>query len=612
MADKDPLNISGQVVAEKYRIDQLVGEGGFAVVYVAEHTIWKQPVAVKFFSGLSQAPGECRDELLQQFFQEGALLTELSSQTAGIVQARDVGAYTTPSGQWLPYMVLEWLDGTPLDAVLAEDQRRGQPWNEDAVVGFLRRILPILDVAHRRGIAHRDIKPANIFVMGSDARAHDTPCKLLDFGVAKMVSDHAKVSAALAKTGLAITSFTPRYGAPEQFTRSHGATGPWTDVYAVALLACEMLTGRPALDGEDMVQFGFSSANPAKRPTPRALGATISDRLEAVFAKALAVRPEDRFQHAGEFLEGTLTEIDLRATAASDPGPAAASEVVPVRPLETSPSLPLAPTVLVQPDGRPMLPTPMAAKAPTAEVAPTEASAQGPATTKDQPPSRGERKSGLASFIFILLLLAGGVVAFSTTELRGAKEVRELFSPVLRLVRNEAAQQLPKLREKTRQAVDNAVDMLAGAGAPAQAECPLGTRRIASASAHAQEGAAVPGEHATEPVCVDEKLVSESEYDGCAVCERPRSSRARRRSDGQSQFCIDGKAPSIDPIRCVTWKQADIYCASRAARLPTEDELRAMGPMTGPMTGPAPGEWTQAKPSAGPEKGRTFRCARGP
>lgn len=600
MADKDPLNIAGQVVAEKYRIDQLVGEGGFAVVYVAEHTIWKQPVAVKFFSGLSQAPASCRDELLQQFFQEGALLTELSSQTAGIVQARDVGAYTTPSGLWLPFMVLEWLDGTPLDAVLAEDQRRGQPWNEGEVVGFLRRILPILDVAHRRGIAHRDIKPANIFIMGSDARAADTPCKLLDFGVAKMVSDHAKVSAALAKTGVAITSFTPRYGAPEQFTRSHGATGPWTDVYAVALLACEMLTGRAALDGEDMVQFGFSSANPARRPTPRALGAAISAPLESVFAKALAVRPEDRFQHAGQFLESTLGAIDPRATVPSD--------VVPVRPLESSPSLPLAPTVLVQPDGRPLVPAPPEAKASPAEVEPAEAPAQGPRTTRPQPPPRKEHKSGVASFVFILLLMAGGVVAFSTTDFRGAREVRELFSPVLRLVRNEAAQQLPKLREKTRQAVGNAVDMLAGSGVPAPAECPLGTRRIASASAHGRQGAAASAEHAAEPICVDENLVSETEYDGCAVCERPRSSRTRRKTDGLSQFCVDGRAPTLDPIRCATWKQADIYCASRAARLPTEDELRAGSP----TTTPAPAEWTHVRPSTGPEKGLPFRCARGP
>lgn len=619
LADKDPLHLSGHLVAEKYRIDQLVGEGGFAAVYVAEHTIWKQPVAVKFFSGLSQAPGECRDELLQQFFQEGALLTELSSQTAGIVQARDVGAYTTPSGQWLPFMVLEWLDGTPLDAVLAEDQRQGRPWNEGEVVGFLRRILPILDVAHRRGIAHRDIKPANIFIMGNDARAPDTPCKLLDFGVAKMVSDHAKVSAALAKTGVAITSFTPRYGAPEQFTRSHGATGPWTDVYAVALLACEMLIGRAALDGEDMVQYGFSSANPTQRPTPRSLGAPISDRLEAVFGKALAVRPQERFQHAGEFLEGILGSLNSDSSVAATVLESPVDVVGPERHPVSSPSLPLAPTLLVQADGRPVLPVPEEAK-PTSEAAkpsPAAVSAtevptapdEGATDDEDRPSPRKERRSGVGSFIFMLLVLAGGVVAFSTTDLRGAREVREMFAPVLRLVRNEAAQQLPKLREKTRQAVDNAVDMLAGSGDRPEPACPPSTRRIASAPPHPQEGIAGPaGSGAHESVCVDESLVSETEYDGCAVCERPRSPRARRKAGDQSHFCIDGKMPTTDPIRCATWKQADIYCASRAARLPTKDELAAMTP----SAPPEPGEWTQAKPVAGDDKGRAFRCVRGP
>ncbi len=609
MADKDPLNISGQVIAEKYRIEQLVGEGGFAMVYVAEHTIWKQPVAVKFFSGLSQAPSEHREELLQQFFQEGALLTELSSQTAGIVQARDVGAYTTPTGQWLPFMVLEWLDGTPLDAILAEDHQQGRLWSEPEVLGFLRRILPILDVAHRRGIAHRDIKPANIFVMGGDARAADTPCKLLDFGVAKMVSDHAKVSAALAKTGLAITSFTPRYGAPEQFSRSHGATGPWTDVYALALLACEMLTGRAALDGEDMVQFGFSSADPARRPTPRCLGATISDRAEAFFAKALAVRPEDRFQHAGDFLEG-IADAGHPEAVAPLVSEVPLGSVVPPR--DSPPTLPLAPTVLVQADKRIVLPAPAQAKTSRPEVEPkvaAPAAEKPPLGPQREPAPRKERKSGVASFIFILLVFAGGVVAFSTTDLPGAKRLRELFSPAVRLVKSEAAQQIPKLREKTRQAVDNAVDILAGAGQPEPAECPPETRRIASAPAHAQDGTAGPGERgAGEPLCLDEHLVTEVEYDRCAVCEPPRRSRTKRKGARQSQFCIDGKLPTTDPIRCASWKQADIYCASRAARLPSEDELRAIGP----RAKQGAGEWTSTSPATGEERGRPFRCARGP
>jgi serine/threonine protein kinase len=130
MTDPDPLHIVGELIADKYRIERKVGEGGFAVVYRAEHVVWQRPVAVKLFSGLSQAPVESRDALTRDFIREGALLTELSSQTAGIVQAWDVGTYATPDGQWMPYMVLEWLEGSPLDAVLDQDQAQRMPWTE--------------------------------------------------------------------------------------------------------------------------------------------------------------------------------------------------------------------------------------------------------------------------------------------------------------------------------------------------------------------------------------------------------------------------------------------------------------------------------------------------
>jgi serine/threonine protein kinase len=479
-------------------------------------------------------------------------------------------------------MVLEWLDGTPLDALLAEDQRLGQPWTEGEVVGFLRRILPILDVAHRRGVTHRDIKPANIFVMGSAARAPDTPCKLLDFGVAKIVSEHAKVNAALAKTGVAITSFTPRYGAPEQFTRSHGATGPWTDVYSVALLACEMLTGRAALEGEDLVQFGFSSANPARRPTPRFLGARVSDQLEEVFAKALAVRPEDRFQHAGEFLEGVERGL---------PSPTQAAP---------STSLQLAPTVLVRIEDRAMAPATTKPEPPSQKTTKPEPPPSRRAKSESPPPKEAE--SGVGSLIFILVLLVGAFVGYSMTDLRGTREMRAFFSPVVRLVRKEVSQQLPKLRQKTRQVMENAADILAEA-APA---CPPGTRLVTSVPAHAPEAHSDLGEHGpTERVCVDEHPVSEMDYNKCAVCEQPNSSRGKSKTRRHAEFCIDGKTPTTDPIRCATWKQADSYCATLAARLPSEEELHALPPT---LT-PAPMEWTSATAEADRENRGPFRCA---
>ncbi|HEX9621746.1 MAG TPA: protein kinase, partial [Polyangiaceae bacterium] len=155
-SERDPLNIVGQTVAEKYVIERLVGEGGFALVYRAEHNIWKKPVAIKFFSALSSAPEADRAALHRTFVQEGALLTELSSQTAGIVQARDIGTFTSPDGRWMPFMVLEWLDGRSLETVLEEEPRRR---SLEETLRVLKPAARALDVAHGRGIAHRDIKP---------------------------------------------------------------------------------------------------------------------------------------------------------------------------------------------------------------------------------------------------------------------------------------------------------------------------------------------------------------------------------------------------------------------------------------------------------------------
>lgn len=299
MGERDPLNIVGQVLADKYRIEKLVGEGGFAVVYRATQVIWNKPVAIKLFNGLSSAPPDQRDELAAAFVQEGALLTELSTQTVNIVQARDVGTFTTPDGRWVPFMVLEWLEGKPLDEVLLQERHAGKPaWPLDEVLSLLGQAAAALEVAHKKGIAHRDIKPANLFIVPHD---ESDRVKVLDFGVAKMMSDNTHIKAALAKTGQNITSFTPQYGAPEQFNRNYGATGPWTDVYALALVGSEMLAGKEALQGDDVVQLAVCSGNPQERPTPQALGAQVPDAIEAVFAKALAVSTAQRYASAGEF-----------------------------------------------------------------------------------------------------------------------------------------------------------------------------------------------------------------------------------------------------------------------------------------------------------------------
>jgi serine/threonine protein kinase len=183
----------------------------------------------------------------------------------------------------MPFMVLEWLDGRSLGDLMEDDWAQGRrPWPLPLVVEQLSAVAQALEVAHRSGVAHRDVKPGNIFVLGGQARVPGTVFKLLDFGVAKMMADDTDMKAALAKTGHNLASFTPQYGAPEQFNRKYDATGPWTDVFALATVAVELLSGHMALEGDDVVQLSVSAANPAPTGVPLPPGSQGAERCDWV------------------------------------------------------------------------------------------------------------------------------------------------------------------------------------------------------------------------------------------------------------------------------------------------------------------------------------------
>lgn len=286
---QDPFGLIGCTLASRYQVESLVAETSLSVVYRATHRIWGRPVAIKAFRA-PRLSEDARRELLEGFVREGALLAELSEQTAAVCQARDVASLTTMTGEWVPYLVLEWMDGEALDLVLARERADGG--RRRSVEESLELLAPIaraLSLAHTRGIVHRDIKPGNICVL-SDAHRVAGPTKLFDFGVA---TGNAGPSA--------VQSFTPAYGAPEQFCSDYGAIGPWTDVFALALVFVELLVGHEALRGESIGQLALSACDPQWRPTPRALGVFVDKSTEHVLSRALAVRPEERYPTAGEF-----------------------------------------------------------------------------------------------------------------------------------------------------------------------------------------------------------------------------------------------------------------------------------------------------------------------
>jgi eukaryotic-like serine/threonine-protein kinase len=309
----DPFELVGTTIAGKYDVEEIVAQTALSAVYRATHRVWQRSVAIKAFTAPSLSD-DARQQLLASFVDEGRLLMDLSERCAAICQARDVSSLTTARGDWVPYTVLEWLDGECLEVLLRRERAEDAlPRTLSAVVELLNPIADALAIAHERGVVHRDVKPGNIFVLTA-AAGEAVRTKLLDFGVAKVMRGAAAPGALVSQ------SFTPSYGAPEQFSPAYGTTGPWTDVYALGLIVVELLTGREALQGDVVGTLAARSCDPDVRPTARTLGATVSDEVESVLERALAVRLEDRFETARELwsalrdaLAAELLEEGLRA-----------------------------------------------------------------------------------------------------------------------------------------------------------------------------------------------------------------------------------------------------------------------------------------------------------
>jgi len=569
----DRLGIVGTVIGDKYQVGPVIGEGGFSVVYKAEHLIWKQPVAIKCFKILADAAEQEREKLLESFVQEGKLMSELSSRSASIVQARDIGTFTTAAGVWIPYMVLEWLEGKTLDALLQEDDARGGPQRQlEEVIGLLESAAVGIEVAHSRGVAHRDLKPANFMVMG-EVGVTGAVVKVLDFGIAKVMAEHAQK--ALHSTGTEVTSFTPNYGAPEQFSRSHGATGPWTDVFAMALIIGELLTGAIALQGDDYLQLAVASRDPAVRPTPRTLGAAVSDEVEAVFHKALAISPADRYRTMGNFWRA-LHAVVYPANPVWAPG------TTNPRAGQPSPSHPSVPNPGVPNPGAPNpslvtgggMPPRAHTNAPTTPLHPVSATMGG----RPAPPASGGRAMWIAGAFGVAVVGLGAAFFFasSSSESAGASDG------------------------------DNTNDE-ASAGPTTTADAPAPPVSAAKAGPCPDGMALVPGgkffqgsdddafklwqpahKVTLTPYCMHVHEVTAGAYKSCSDvgdCKRPHkkpkypktaSSTDTEHVEKQEKFaelCTFGREGHDDhPVNCVTWGMADSYCRVRGWRLPTEAE----------------------------------------
>jgi formylglycine-generating enzyme required for sulfatase activity len=296
--DDDVFELLGTIINGKVRVDELVGEGGFAVVYRGFHLTFEQPVAVKCLK-LPMALDETMSATFSQKLQEEGKMLFLLSQHTSIVRVLDIGELQTRRAR-VPYLELEWLDGINLDVMMARRNGEGLgPLTESEVLSLLRPAVDAIALAHRMGIAHRDLKPSNLVLANT---VQGEVLKVLDFGVAKAMQEGEAWAARTTHTSSGFHAFSPRHGAPEQFrARMFGATGPWTDVHALGLVMTELVAGRPAMIGSDFADY-YDQSMSVTRPTPRACGASVSDGFETLCCRCLAREPELRFQDAGELL----------------------------------------------------------------------------------------------------------------------------------------------------------------------------------------------------------------------------------------------------------------------------------------------------------------------
>jgi serine/threonine-protein kinase len=299
MNPADPFGLVGQVLDGQFRVEKLVGEGGFSTVYRGHNVGLNEPVAIKCLKLPPTLGTALVDTFIQRFRDESRILYRLSQGNLNVV--RSVGAGTTQSpltGALVPYMALEWLEGRSLanDFVVRKASgAKGRPLDE--VVRLFETAADALGFAHAQGVVHRDLNPGNLFLVSTPKGQR---MKVLDFGVAKLMDDSLGLGPRAATVGQ-IRIFAPAYGAPEQYDDKLGPIGAASDVYAFALILLEALRDQAVNEGEHLGDFVHAATDANRRPTPRLLGLDVPDEIEQTFARATTLDPRQRWQSVTEF-----------------------------------------------------------------------------------------------------------------------------------------------------------------------------------------------------------------------------------------------------------------------------------------------------------------------
>jgi len=273
---------TGELIAGKYRVERLLGEGGMATVYAGVHVQLREPVALKLLK-----PEMLRKEgIVQRFVREARAAVRIKSEN--VARVLDVG--TLPSGE--PFMVMELLAGQDLRRVASHG-----PLPIQEAVGYILQACDALAEAHLYGIVHRDLKPANLFLT---RRADGSPLvKVLDFGISKM-ADEADENLTATTDVLG----SPVYMSPEQI-RTPKDVDHRADIWALGAVLYKLLTGKAAF-GADTASASLAKIVADPPPPIRSFRSDIPPELEAVILRCLEKDVRARIQQVDELARALL------------------------------------------------------------------------------------------------------------------------------------------------------------------------------------------------------------------------------------------------------------------------------------------------------------------
>ena len=277
----DPQSFIGHTIADRYRVDSVLGIGGMGAVLRCYHLGLRRDVAVKLLH-----PDMAKvEEIAKRFAREAESMSRLEHPNC--VQVFDSGLWAFPGGEPMRYLAMQLLEGHEL----SDDIR--EAIDPERAIEFTRQILRGLDHAHGRGIVHRDLKPENVFV----TRDHEGALclKLVDFGIAKLAGGTDEEGGNLTRLGVVFG--TPFYMSPEQ--AAGGAIDHRTDIYSTGILLYQMLSGNIPFNDVDLVKVVRMQIGRDVPPLPDSVPAPLRD----VVYKMLAKDRDERYPSAAAVLD---------------------------------------------------------------------------------------------------------------------------------------------------------------------------------------------------------------------------------------------------------------------------------------------------------------------